>query len=134
VRAYSRWLSPGSTSHHGHHRLPERKLEARTVIHNFMKKRPDETTAAERLFHMVPQDLFSWLLGHMNELKRPVRRPEKLRGLIREFDVITASVPANRASQTRLNHQQTSALNPVETAKTFHDSWQNSFTALNGLA
>lgn len=67
-----------SLFHHGHHRLPQRKLEARTVIHNFWKERADETTAAERLFHMAPQDLFSWLLEHMDELKRPVRRPEKI--------------------------------------------------------
>ena len=64
--------------HHGHHRLPKRKLEARTVIHNFMKVRPDETTAAERLFDQEPQDLFSWLLKNMSELKRPRKRPEKL--------------------------------------------------------
>lgn len=67
-----------SLFHHGHHRLPKRKLEARTVIHNFIKVRPDETTAAERLFDLQPQDLFSWLLERMNEPKRPVKRPEKL--------------------------------------------------------
>ena len=67
-----------SLFHHGHHRLPKRKLEARTVIHNFMKVRPDETTAAERLFGLEPQDLFSCLLEHMSELKRPVKRTEKL--------------------------------------------------------
>jgi transposase-like protein len=67
-----------SLFHHGHHRLPQRKLEARTVIHNFMKMRPDETTAAERFFDQEPMNLFAWLLEHMGELKRPAKRSVKL--------------------------------------------------------
>ena len=63
-----------SLFHHGHHRLTETKLAARTVIHNFFKIRPDETTAAERLFGQAPLDLFSWLLERMGELKRPASR------------------------------------------------------------
>lgn len=67
-----------SLFHHGHHRLTETKLAARTVIHNFMKVRLDETTAAERFFDQPPRDLFGWLLERMDEPKRPARRKIKL--------------------------------------------------------
>jgi hypothetical protein len=67
-----------SLFHHGHHRLTETKLEARTVIHNFMKVRPDETTAAERFFGHAPRDLFEWLIERMDSPKRPARKLAKL--------------------------------------------------------
>ena len=66
-----------SLFHHGHHHLPARKLEARTVIHNFMKVRPDDTTAAERLFEQEPPDLFHFLLENMSELRRPARKTQQ---------------------------------------------------------
>jgi hypothetical protein len=60
-----------SLFHHGHHRLPESKLNALTVIHNYMKTRSDGTTAAERLFGHKPQDVFQWLLENTEEPSRP---------------------------------------------------------------
>jgi hypothetical protein len=51
-----------SLFHHGHHRLTGRKLKALTVIHNFLKKRPDGTTAAQRFFGRPAQDVFEWLV------------------------------------------------------------------------
>jgi hypothetical protein len=54
-----------SLFHHGHHRLPDRKLAALTVVHNYMKVRPDGTTAAERFFGQPPRDVFEWLLERM---------------------------------------------------------------------
>ena len=67
-----------SLFHHGHHRLPETKLAARTVIHNYMKLRPDATTAAERFFGHPPQDLFQWLLERMSPPSRPAKPRLKL--------------------------------------------------------
>lgn len=67
-----------SLFHHGHHRLTETKLAARTVIHNYMKVRPDETTAAERFFGDAPRNLFQWLLERMDTPKRPARKLTKL--------------------------------------------------------
>jgi hypothetical protein len=43
--------------HHGHHRLMTRKLKALTATHNYLKQRPDGTTAAERFFGKKPRDL-----------------------------------------------------------------------------
>ena len=54
-----------SLFHHGHHRLPERKLRALTLVHNYMKLRPDGTTAAERFFGQPPRDVFEWLLERL---------------------------------------------------------------------
>ena len=67
-----------SLFHHGHHRLPERKLNALTVIHNYMKIRSDGTTAAERLFGHKPQDVFQWLLEHTEEPSRPSKLRNKI--------------------------------------------------------
>lgn len=54
-----------SLFHQSHHRLPPRKLRALTVIHNFIKVRPDGTTAAERFFGQLPRDVFEYLLERM---------------------------------------------------------------------
>ena len=62
--------------HHGHHRLTSRKLGALTVIHNFLKVRLDETTAAERFFGQPPQDVFEWLVEVMPLPARP-RKPRR---------------------------------------------------------
>ncbi len=67
-----------SLFHHGHHRLTKRKLAALTVIHNFMKRRRDGTTAAERFFGHPPVDLFEWLVEEMPLPVRPSkRRPQQ---------------------------------------------------------
>lgn len=67
-----------SLFHHGYHRLTESRLAARTVIHNFVKARHDETTAAERFFGHAPRNLFEWLLEHMDPPKRPGGKKPKL--------------------------------------------------------
>ena len=59
--------------HHGHHRLNERQLSAKTVVHNYLKRRPDGTTAAERFFGEKPLDLFEWLLSRLEPPPRPSR-------------------------------------------------------------
>jgi len=46
-----------------------------TVIHNFWIKRPDGTTACERLCQFKPPDLFEWLLERMDAL--PMARPRQ---------------------------------------------------------
>jgi hypothetical protein len=67
-----------SLQHHGHSRVSERRLQALTVIHNYMVKRPDGTTAAERFFGQKHKDVFSWLLKRMPDLPRPAaKRPKK---------------------------------------------------------
>jgi hypothetical protein len=66
-----------SLQHHGHSRVTEQRLKALTVIHNFMVKRPDGTTAAERFFGQKHKDVFSWLLERMPDLPRPApKRPK----------------------------------------------------------
>ena len=60
--------------HHGHSRVSERRLKALTVIHNYMVKGPDGTTAAERFFGQKPKDVFSWLLERMPDLPRPAQK------------------------------------------------------------
>jgi hypothetical protein len=54
-----------SLFHHGHHRLSDRKLIALTVVHNFMKVRPDGTSAAERFFGQPHRNVFDWLLERL---------------------------------------------------------------------
>jgi hypothetical protein len=66
-----------SLQHHGHSRVSERRLKALTVIHNYMVKRPDGTTAAERFFGQKHKDVFSWLLGRMPDLPRPAQKRPK---------------------------------------------------------
>jgi Family of unknown function (DUF6399) len=66
-----------SLQHHGHSRVSERRLKALTVIHNYMVKRPDGTTAAERFFGQKHKDVFSWLLERMPDLPRPAQKRPK---------------------------------------------------------
>jgi hypothetical protein len=66
-----------SLFHHGHHRLLARKLEALTVVHNFMKVRPDGTTAAERFFGLEPRDAFEYLVEQMPLPARPSKSRRK---------------------------------------------------------
>jgi hypothetical protein len=64
-----------SLHHHARHRLSDRKLNALTVIHDYLIKRPDGTTAARRFFGRAHDDLFHWVLGRI----RPPARPAKKR-------------------------------------------------------
>ena len=52
--------------HHALHRLSDQKLNALKVVHNFHLRRRDGTTAAERFFGKVPEELFSYLLGRVD--------------------------------------------------------------------
>jgi hypothetical protein len=66
-----------SLQHHGHSRVSERRLRALTVMHNYMVKRADGTTAAERFFGQKHKDVFSWLLERMPDLPRPAPKRDK---------------------------------------------------------
>jgi Family of unknown function (DUF6399) len=66
-----------SLQHHGHSRVSERRLKALTVIHNYMVKRADGTTAAQRFFGVKHKEVFSWLLERMPDLPRPARKRPK---------------------------------------------------------
>jgi hypothetical protein len=69
-----------SLPHHGHSRVSECRLKALTVIHNYLSKRGDGTTAAERFFGQRHKDVFSWLLEHMPDLPRPAQKRRKSAG------------------------------------------------------
>jgi len=60
--------------HQGIHRLSNRQINAYTVIHNYYIKRRDGTTAAERFFNAKPNDLFEYLLNHVDYPVRPRNR------------------------------------------------------------
>jgi hypothetical protein len=66
-----------SLQHHGHSRVSERRLKALTVIHNYLVKRPDGTTAAQRFFGQKHKEVFSWLLERMPSLPRPAPKRHK---------------------------------------------------------
>jgi hypothetical protein len=66
-----------SLQHHGHSRVSERRLQALTVIHNYVVQRPDGTTAAQRFFGQKHKDVFSWLLERMPDLPRPAQKRPK---------------------------------------------------------
>ena len=66
-----------SLQQHGHSRVSEQRLKALTVIHNYMVKRPDGTTAAQRFFGQKHKDVFSWLLERMPSLPRPAPKRTK---------------------------------------------------------
>jgi hypothetical protein len=63
--------------HHGHSRVSERRLKALTVIHNYVVKRSDGTTAAERFFGQKHKEVFSWLLERMPDLPRPALKRQQ---------------------------------------------------------
>jgi hypothetical protein len=65
---------PLSLYHHGCHRLRGRKLPALTAIHNDHIRRPDGTTAAERLFGRGHPPLFELVLARVSRLPPPRRR------------------------------------------------------------
>ncbi len=60
-----------SQIYHNRRGLSPRRLKVMTVIHNFNLKRPDGTTAAERLFGKQFPDLFQWTVEQMGELPLP---------------------------------------------------------------
>ncbi len=60
--------------HQGIHRLGDKQLKALTVVHNYYIKRRDGTTAAERFFESKPDDLFDFLLSHVDYPVRPRNR------------------------------------------------------------
>jgi len=55
------------------HQLSGVRLEALRVLHNYVQRRPDGTTAAERLFKLKPEDLFEYLLDQLPLPPRPAR-------------------------------------------------------------
>lgn len=66
-----------SLHHHGQHRLSDRKLAAKTTLHNYFLRRPDGTTAAQRFFGRPPEDLFQWVLDRLKPLPRPAQKRTK---------------------------------------------------------
>lgn len=63
-----------SLKHHALHRFTLRKLQALTVLHNYLVRRPDGTTAAERFYGTATRDLFAWLLDRLSIPTRPRAR------------------------------------------------------------
>jgi hypothetical protein len=63
--------------YHSLHRLPARKLQALTAVHNYWLKRGDGTTAAERFFGHPPANLFDYLVEHLPVPSRPAKRRPK---------------------------------------------------------
>ena len=63
-----------SLRHHGLRELTASKLRALRTIHNYVIRRTDGRTAAERFFENKPRDLFVWLL---EELPMPARPRQK---------------------------------------------------------
>jgi hypothetical protein len=57
--------------HHHLHQLRPRKLKVLTILHNYLIRRPDGTTAAERFFGTKPQDLFEYVLDRLDVPARP---------------------------------------------------------------
>jgi hypothetical protein len=67
-----------SLFHHGQTRLSEARLRALTAVHNYVVKRADGSTAAERFFGHKQSDAFDWLLQALPDLPRPAaKRPKK---------------------------------------------------------
>ena len=63
-----------SLLHHGHGPLSAGRLQALTVVHNYLSRRADGTTAAERFFGSQPYPVFDWLLERLPDLPRPAQR------------------------------------------------------------
>ncbi len=61
--------------HHSGRGFSEQTLKVLTIIHNFHLKRPDGSTAAQRLFNYEFPDLFDWVVDHMGAL--PLARQSK---------------------------------------------------------
>ena len=63
--------------HHGAHHISTKHLEALTCIHNYFTRRPDGTTAAERFFGHKHDDLFEYMLSHMDYSMSPRNTPSR---------------------------------------------------------
>ena len=68
-----------SLYHHRLHHLTPALLKALTAVHNYVLKRPDGSTAAERFFGQKHGELFFHLVSVMGEPARPRRRRKKER-------------------------------------------------------
>jgi hypothetical protein len=67
-----------SLFHHGQTRLSEPRLQALTAVHNYVVRREDGTTAAERFFGAKQREAFAWLLQRLPDLPRPAaKRPKR---------------------------------------------------------
>jgi hypothetical protein len=66
-----------SLRHHGIHKLSDKCLKARTVVHNYYIKGWDGITPAEKFFEAKHRDLFEWLLDNMDYPARPRKHLEK---------------------------------------------------------
>jgi hypothetical protein len=66
-----------SLFHHGQTRLSKKRLEALTAIHNYVVRREDGSTAAERFFGQKQRDVFTWLLEKMPDLPHPAAKRRK---------------------------------------------------------
>lgn len=66
-----------SLRHHHLHALPAPWLAALTVLHNYVLRREDGTTAAGRFFGREPADLFEHLVGIMPLPARPRTRARR---------------------------------------------------------
>ncbi len=60
-----------SLRHHGLREITPRKLRVLGVLHNYVIKRRDKTTAANRFFGQEHRELFPWLVEHMSLPPRP---------------------------------------------------------------
>lgn len=63
-----------SLRHHSLHSLSPARLEALTIVHNYYVRRSDGTTAAERFFGGMHDDLFEWLVAHLDAPARPAKK------------------------------------------------------------
>jgi Family of unknown function (DUF6399) len=66
-----------SLRHHSLRELSPRKLRVLGVLHNFVIKRSDGTTAANRFFGQPHRDLFGWLIETMPLPSRPRRKVQR---------------------------------------------------------
>ena len=65
-----------SLRHLGMREISPRKLRVLGVLHNFVIKRSDGTTAANRFLGQKHRELFPWLVEHMSLPLRPRRKAE----------------------------------------------------------
>ena len=63
--------------HHRVHRIPQEHLRALTVVHNYVIRRRDGTTAAERFAGVPHADLFEHLVAQAQVPARPRIRPRR---------------------------------------------------------
>jgi Family of unknown function (DUF6399) len=66
-----------SLFHHGQTRLSDKRLQALTAVHNYVVRREDGSSAAERFFGNKQRDAFSCLLQRMPDLPGPAAKRRK---------------------------------------------------------